>query len=178
VQVLADVDDVEKPKAIMNFFEAVFGGLDQDEKRFFGGLLRKNGRRPMRADRRMLWDRHKEGVTASLLLDLLEYVAQRLGKPCKLKESTSALKCILEASLDSSAGIKVLYADEIARRKYQNRANVYRCVGSTLLVKGLQFDHAIVLRSPGWQKNWGSHKDLYVALTRGAKSAMLIDLTN
>ena len=41
VQVLADVDDVEKPKAIMNFFEAVFGGLDQDEKRFFGGLHAK-----------------------------------------------------------------------------------------------------------------------------------------
>ena len=95
-----------------------------------------------------------------------------------VKESVSALQCILEAHLETSADIKALYADEIARRKYQNRSTAYRCIGSTLLVKGLEFDHAIVLRTPGWQEDWGTHKDVYVALTRGAKSTTLIDLTN
>jgi DNA helicase-2/ATP-dependent DNA helicase PcrA len=41
-----------------------------------------------------------------------------------------------------------------------------RCVvGTTLLVKGLEFDHAIVLDADGMDA-----KDLYVALTRGARS--------
>ena len=41
-----------------------------------------------------------------------------------------------------------------------------RCVvGRTLLVKGLEFDHAIVLDADGMNA-----KDLYVALTRGAQS--------
>ncbi len=41
-----------------------------------------------------------------------------------------------------------------------------RCVvGTTLLVKGLEFDHAIILDADGMDA-----KDLYVALTRGARS--------
>lgn len=178
VQAICDGSEAEKPAAAMQFFERVFGGLGQDEKRFVEGILRNGGQRPMRADRRALFERHKEGVTPRLIADLLDYIAQTPNAPCKLKDSVSALKCILEVHLETGAGIKALYAEEIAQRKYQSRSNVYRCIGSTLLVKGLEFDHAIVLRAPGWQKSWGTHKDLYVALTRGAKSTMLVDLTN
>jgi hypothetical protein len=162
----------------MNFFERVFGGLDQGEKSFLEGIVRCVGQRPRRADRRALYDKHRQGMTPALLLDLLGHVAGSPGRPCKLKESASALRCILEVHLDAAASITTLYADEIARRKYQSRSNAYRCIGSTLLVKGLEFDHAIVLRSPDWQKSWGTHKDLYVALTRGAKSTMLVDLAS
>jgi hypothetical protein len=176
VQALCDGREVDRPQAVMDFLERVFGGLDQDEKRFLEGIVRNNGQRPRRDDRRVLWDKHKDGVTAHLLFDLLEYIVNRPGRPCKLKESVSALKCILEVHLETGASIKTLYADEIAGRKYQSRSNAYRCIGSTLLVKGLEFDHAVILRAPDWQKSWGSHKDLYVALTRGAKSTMLIDL--
>jgi len=45
-----------------------------------------------------------------------------------------------------------------------------RCVvGTTLLVKGLQFDHAVVLDGDGYDA-----KNLYVALTRGAKSLTVV----
>ncbi len=44
-----------------------------------------------------------------------------------------------------------------------------RLIGTTLLVKGLEFDHAIVLDAPSL-----SRKELYVALTRGAKSLAVI----
>ncbi len=41
-----------------------------------------------------------------------------------------------------------------------------RCaVGTTLLVKGLEFDHAVVLDTDAYDA-----RNLYVALTRGAKS--------
>lgn len=44
-----------------------------------------------------------------------------------------------------------------------------KLVGTTLLVKGLEFDHAIILDAPSL-----SRKELYVALTRGAKSLTII----
>ena len=44
-----------------------------------------------------------------------------------------------------------------------------RLIGTTLLVKGLEFDHAIVLDA-----NSLSKKELYVALTRGARSLAII----
>ena len=44
-----------------------------------------------------------------------------------------------------------------------------RLIGTTLLVKGLEFDHAIVLDAGSL-----SRKELYVALTRGARSLTII----
>jgi hypothetical protein len=44
-----------------------------------------------------------------------------------------------------------------------------RLIGTTLLVKGLEFHHAIVLDAQSL-----SRKELYVALTRGAKSLTVI----
>lgn len=44
-----------------------------------------------------------------------------------------------------------------------------RLIGTTLLVKGLEFDHAIVLDAASL-----SRKELYVALTRGARSLTII----
>ena len=47
-----------------------------------------------------------------------------------------------------------------------------RLIGTTLLVKGLEFDHAIVLDARSL-----SRKELYVALTRGARSLTIISTT-
>jgi hypothetical protein len=44
-----------------------------------------------------------------------------------------------------------------------------RLIGTTLLVKGLEYDHAIVLEATSL-----SRKDLYVALTRGARSLTIV----
>ena len=48
----------------------------------------------------------------------------------------------------------------------------HRLIGTTLLVKGLEFDHAIVLDATSL-----SRKELYVALTRGARSLTIISTT-
>ncbi|MGY4282993.1 hypothetical protein ACVWXO_002213 [Bradyrhizobium sp. LM2.7] len=178
VRAVCDGETANAPKAVMAFFKRVFGALGPDDKQFFQNILSNKRQRVLRADRRALCQKHGEGVTPRLLFDLLEYAGNNPGVPCKLKESVSALQCILEALLEAGANLKTLYADEIARRKYHSRSNAYRCIGSTLLVKGLEFDHAIVLRAPDWQDGWGTLKDVYVALTRGAKSVTLIDLVN
>lgn len=42
-------------------------------------------------------------------------------------------------------------------------------IGTTLLVKGLEFDHSIILDADGMDK-----KNLYVAMTRGAKTLTIL----
>jgi DNA helicase-2/ATP-dependent DNA helicase PcrA len=48
-----------------------------------------------------------------------------------------------------------------------------KLIGTTLLVKGLEYDHAIVLEAETM-----TSKDLYVAMTRGAKSVTFVTLAN
>ncbi|HET7676173.1 MAG TPA: hypothetical protein VFL54_11670, partial [Gammaproteobacteria bacterium] len=174
---LCDGSASEQAGAAFNFLTRAYGGLPGDDKNFLEKILKGQAQRPQREDRRALCIRHTGGATAQLLHDLLHYIERMHNSSCKLHESVSALKCILEAHLQSGADLSSLYAGEIANRKYQSRSHIYRCTGSTLLVKGLEFDHAIVLRSPNWQTSWGSYRDLYVALTRGSRSTTLVDLT-
>lgn len=57
-----------------------------------------------------------------------------------------------------------------AEFRYKGRPTARKkLIGTTLLVKGLEFDHAIVLEADSL-----STKELYVALTRGAKSLTII----
>jgi hypothetical protein len=57
-----------------------------------------------------------------------------------------------------------------AEFRYRGRPSGRRkLIGTTLLVKGLEFDHAIVLDADSL-----SRKELYVAITRGAKSLTII----
>lgn len=173
---LSDGSLQEKAEASINFLTRAHGGLSVDDKSFLRNILDGGNRHPRRVDRRALVEKHPTGITAHLLFDLLEYIEQRDAGFCKLRDSVSALKCVLEQHLDSGIELKTLYADEIAKRKHQSRSNIYRCTGSTLLVKGLEFEHVVIIRDAGWQTNWGGYKDLYVALTRGSKSTTLLGI--
>lgn len=163
-----------RARAALTFLTTAFGSVPQADKDFVGKLLRGEQQRPRRDDRQALCAVHDRGTTPELLLDLLSYVEKVDGVNVRLHESISALRCVLEEHIESGTPLPVLYADEIARRKHQGRSRMFRCTGSTLLVKGLEFDHAVILRG----ENWGGHRDLYVALTRGAQSATLVELTN
>lgn len=174
---LTDGAPRRKSKAAIDFLIRAYGGLSADDKAFIGKILKAEGQRPRRIDRRELCEEHREGTTPHLLYALITYIERLNGVSCKLRESVSALKCILEVHLETAAALKSLYADDIAKRKYQCRSSVYRCIGSTLLVKGLEFDHTVILRGPDWLRSWGNYRDLYVAMTRGTKTTTLIDLT-
>lgn len=175
---LSDGSPEQKSKAAIDFITTVYGGLSVNDRKFFEKILRGENQRPRRSDRRLLCEKYTSGTSPQLVFDLLKYTERIDVTSCKLMESVSALKCIIEEHCVSKTDLKTLYADEIGKRKYQSRSNVYRCIGSTLLVKGLEFDHAIILRGFDWQRNWGNHKDLYVALTRGSKTTTLMELTN
>ena len=177
VLVLAEGTTAEKRTVALSFLKRVHGGLAGDDQRFIKKIMEGKSQRPQRPDRRALCARHAEGVTSHLVWDLLSYCENLAGVSCKLRVSVSALRSILEEHCETGADLKGLYAEEIARRRFHNRSHVYRAIGSTLLVKGLEYDHAVVLRGPDWQRNWGGYYDLYVALTRGSKTATLIEMT-
>ena len=72
-------------------------------------------------------------------------------------------------------GLTLGEAAERYQREFRYRGRPVgrrRLIGTTLLVKGLEFDHAIVLHATSL-----SRKELYVALTRGARSLTIISTT-
>lgn len=175
---LSDGPSLEKARATAKFLMRAHGGLPGDDQKFIQKITAGKVQRPRRADRQALCQKHTGGTTPHLLADLMVYIERIDGASCKLRESLSALKCVLEEHLTSGGDLKKLYEQEITRRKHKSRSNVFRSIGSTLLVKGLEFDHAVILRDSNWTKSWGGYKDLYVALTRGAKSTTLVEVTN
>lgn len=55
------------------------------------------------------------------------------------------------------------------KQRHMGRKLPFRCIGSTLLVKGLEFDHAVVVQSVNM-----STKDWYVALTRATRTIRIV----
>lgn len=170
----------EKPKraaAAFAFITSAFGNISS-ERGFVKGILNGNNLRPANHDRKMLVAKHPAGVSTELIYDLLSYLETQ-GGVHKLLQSTRALRCILERHRETGLELRVLFATEVHRRKYDGREEGGLCVGSTLLVKGLQFEHVVVIRNANWLENkWGDHRDLYVALSRGAQSVTLVDVTS
>ena len=172
---MSDEPPEKNPETAMKFLSRAHGGLSSEEK-FIEKFLKGQPQKPRLPCRKTLCEIHGEKPFFQRLLATVEYLERREKVTRKLRESLSALKCILEQHVESPANLESLYADEIAKRKHGSRDKAYRCVGSTLLLKGLEFDHAVVIRNVGWQKkNWGTYRDLYVALTRGCKSVTLIE---
>lgn len=71
-----------------------------------------------------------------------------------------------------SAGTTLKEVADQYQREFRHRGRPVafpKLIGTTLLVKGLEFDHAIILDAASL-----STKELYVALTRGAKSVTII----
>ncbi|HET9954943.1 MAG TPA: hypothetical protein VFQ61_10590 [Polyangiaceae bacterium] len=59
------------------------------------------------------------------------------------------------------------------RARHRGRYTHRRTIGTPLLVKGLEFDHAVLL----WEPNHLSAQGLYVALTRASKSLTIVSRT-
>lgn len=104
---------------------------------------------------------------AGFLLAIKETPATRVIRADLLNRALGVLRKKImhpELSLEEAAE---KYHGEF---RYKGRPVGHRkLIGTTLLVKGLEFDHAIVLDA-----NSLSKKELYVALTRGARSLTII----
>lgn len=83
-----------------------------------------------------------------------------------LREMKRAVRAFLDGKTDS-----LEEAAWVVRNRTRRRGRILpqRAVGPTLLVKGLEFDHAIVLDAEDYDA-----RNLYVAMTRGAKSLTIV----
>jgi hypothetical protein len=104
------------------------------------------------------------------LPDLFEAVEQAATTYPFRRELYSAMRSGLKSWL---AGQHATLLDAVLevqnRTRHIGRRIAHRSVGSTLLVKGLEFEHAIIVHSPN-----KSRKDWYVALTRATHSVKIL----
>lgn len=77
---------------------------------------------------------------------------------------------------EENTGLSLLESAQLYQRDFRHSGRPIRhnkLIGTTLLVKGLEYDHAIILEAESM-----SPKELYVALTRGAKSVTIVCLSD
>lgn len=79
-------------------------------------------------------------------------------------------EALRHASGGSFAELPDLVAEARTRARHRGRLTPRRAIGTPLLVKGLEFDHAVLL----WEPEHLSVQGLYVALTRGSKSLTIV----
>lgn len=110
--------------------------------------------------------------SVSQAANLLEAFRDRQGAHVFRPE---LLRCCLSALRTAAGGAVSLHAAALQvreRNRFTGRPLARRCVGSTLLLKGLEADVAVVLAPETM-----SAQHLYVALTRGARKLVVCSTT-
>jgi DNA helicase-2/ATP-dependent DNA helicase PcrA len=111
-----------------------------------------------------------DNPTPANRLALLDGFHGRDGSYCFRREMFYAMRAALLICVSRPS---CTLADAIwevqSRARHAGRIVAKRCVGSTLLVKGLEFDHAVVVHTPNMKR-----KDWYVGLTRASGTLRLL----
>jgi hypothetical protein len=82
-------------------------------------------------------------------------------------------EALRHCSGDTFAELPDMVAAARTRARHRGRQAHRRTIGTPLLVKGLEFDHAVLL----WEPDHLSVQGLYVALTRASKSLTIVSRT-
>ncbi|MGZ3789252.1 MAG: hypothetical protein ACXVLQ_12060 [Bacteriovorax sp.] len=173
LDVVGNENDIsKKADAAFKFIESTFAAFatkkDFIEKMLKGTIRRK----PSGASKVALFLNHSGGYSHQLFLDIIDYLLIENIK-CKKLESLKYLRKTLEEHIETGLPIKEIFSREISMRKFNGTHKPKRCLGTTLLLKGLEFDHAIILYNSS-DKGWANSSDLYVAITRGSKSVHIL----
>jgi DNA helicase-2/ATP-dependent DNA helicase PcrA len=111
-----------------------------------------------------------DNPTPANRLALLDGFHSRDGCHCFRREMFYAMRAALLICVGRPSCTLVDAIWEVqSRARHAGRIIAKRCVGSTLLVKGLEFDHAVVVHTPEM-----TSKDWYVSLTRASGTLRLL----
>lgn len=172
-KLLGPGSDNDKAEATITFLKNSFTALASGTEDFIRKLfLQTITRRPTINSRLLLWQRHSNGFSPTIIPDIIDYILSN-GTKCKKIESITYLKRVIEQHVETGESLSSIFAKEIAARKVSGKFQPRRCIGTTLLLKGLEFDHAIILYNQN-DNAWQNPNDMYVALTRGCRSVYLI----
>ena len=107
------------------------------------------------------------------VLGLLECLRRQSGVVAFRRELLSAVQNTLRLLVRGDHSTLAEAAWHVQNKtRHAGRRLAQRSVGSTLLVKGLQFDHAIIVAPEKLSRN-----DLYVALTRASRTITVVSAT-
>lgn len=153
---------------ILRFIESSFGSINKHSP-FLMKLMKGENQNPRLENKKFICRKWSgQSVDLEMILDILDFCEDN-GR-IKRRESVGCLRKVISDKIYKGDNLLDLLSNEIQRRKVIGRTQSYRCFGSTLLLKGLEFNHSIVLFDP----NRMAVKDLYVALTRGSNSVNVI----
>ncbi|MGE3319851.1 MAG: AAA family ATPase [Candidatus Berkiella sp.] len=174
VKLSANINDAKYiSEAAINMLTISFTGLDK-HKMFVEQILKGSLKRePIDFKRKKLFHKHPAGYSHSLLLDIISYLDSAKVKR-KKSESIIFLKKVLEQHFETGEDLMNIFAKFISQRQIIGKGKAKRCIGTTLLLKGLEFDHAIILYNKS-DRAWNNLKDIYVAITRGSKTVYIIE---
>lgn len=79
-------------------------------------------------------------------------------------------EALRHCTVNTFAELPDMVAEARTRARHRGRLTHRRTIGTPLLVKGLEFDHAVLL----WEQDHLSVQGLYVALTRASKSLTVV----
>jgi hypothetical protein len=168
---LRSVSGKPRLKLVLDFAENVMTGVNKTpfEKRVHklsvGWLARKTRTEAELAALDILASDDLKAV-----LSLLERLRKQVARPPHRRELLSAicnaLKLVITGEQEDLESAVWHVQNKV---RHAGRRLAKRSVGSTLLVKGLQFDHAVII-APGKL----SRNDLYVALTRASRTITIV----
>ncbi|GHA61986.1 hypothetical protein GCM10008927_29340 [Amylibacter ulvae] len=114
-------------------------------------------------------DRVTEPDGLTHVLDLIEGILDRDDIFSYRREILSMMLSALRTSRATGVALTEAAADVEAKTRHLGRHVARRSVGSTLLLKGLEFEHVVIVEYAGMTK-----EDWYVALTRATKSVTVL----
>lgn len=114
-----------------------------------------------------------EGAGPMAAIDLLDGFRQRSDTYIYRREMFYAMRSALHTLAANGQGSLSEAMWQVQNKtRHAGRIIGRRSIGSTLLVKGLEFEHAVVIHTPGLTR-----EDWYVALTRATKTLTIISPT-
>jgi DNA helicase-2/ATP-dependent DNA helicase PcrA len=111
-----------------------------------------------------------EGSGDGMLVDLMEGFRERGDTHLYRREMFYAMRSALRSKAGGQSGTLSDAIWSVQNRiRHAGRQIARRSIGSTLLVKGLEFDHSVVVHANNMSRN-----DWYVALTRATKGLTIL----
>ena len=111
-----------------------------------------------------------ESAAGEALLDLMNGFHNKSDTYCYRREMFYAMRAAVRIKCTRSVGTLADAIWEVQTRiRHAGRLTHNKSIGSTLLVKGLEFDHSIVIHADRMTR-----KDWYVALTRATKGVTIL----
>ena len=116
----------------------------------------------------------RQQLSYSIIARLLEDIKRLPGIKCYRKELFSSLCRVLEEAEEDNISVHEAMLNKRNTIRRMGRRVYGRCIGTTLLTKGLEFDAVLIVDA----HKFTCPKNLYVAFTRASKRLIVFSKSN